>query len=174
MAAVILTISRFRARPAAPDLVAAPVATGPLLAPEDQVHATYGGSESCRECHEVAYKGWMSSNHALAEREYSSGMDEKAFAPKQTLVHGKDTSETFLDADGTAKILTLGRDNQRQIYPVVRIIGNDPLRQFLVPAPGGRLQTCDVSYDPKKTSSLMSMARRNATPATGATGPARA
>ena len=31
-----------------------------------------------------------------------------------------------------------------------RVIGNDPLRQFLVPAPGNRLQTCDVSYDPNK------------------------
>jgi tetratricopeptide (TPR) repeat protein len=77
-------------------------------------------------------------------------MDEKAFSPKQTLVHGDQTSETFLDADGLAKVLTLGLGNKRQAYPVARIIGNDPLRQFLIPAPGGRLQTCDVSYDPHK------------------------
>ena len=77
-------------------------------------------------------------------------MDEKAFSPKRTLNHGKDSSETFLDADGVAKILTRGLGNEKRAYPVVRVIGNDPLRQFLVPAPGNRLQTSDVSYDPHK------------------------
>lgn len=125
-------------------------ATGPILAPDDEVHAKYAGSETCRECHETAYNGWVDSNHGLAEREYDEAMDKKAFSPKQTLKHGNDTSEMFLDADGVAKILTRGLGNQRRSYPVVRVIGNDPLRQFLIPAPGGRLQTCDVSYDPHK------------------------
>jgi tetratricopeptide (TPR) repeat protein len=125
-------------------------ASAPILAPDDEVHAKYAGSETCRECHETAYKGWVDSNHGLAEREYDEAMDKKAFSPKQTLKHGNDTSEMFLDADGVAKILTRGLGNQRRSYPVVRVIGNDPLRQFLIPAPGGRLQTCDVSYDPHK------------------------
>ncbi len=150
LATAVLAIRYFTTRPVTPAQAAAPAREGPVLTPQDEVHAQYGGSKSCRECHEVAYKGWMNSNHGLAEREYASAMDEKAFSPKQSLVHGKDASETFLDANGRPNILTRGRDNQRHIYPVVRIIGNDPLRQFLVPAPGGRLQTCDVSYDPKK------------------------
>jgi tetratricopeptide (TPR) repeat protein len=122
----------------------------PILAPDDKVHADYAGSASCKECHETAYAGWEKSNHGLAEREYREDMDKRAFSPKQTLTHGKDVSEPFLDADGVAKILTRGLDDKRRAYPVVRVIGNDPLRQFLVPAPGGRLQTCDVSYDPHK------------------------
>lgn len=122
----------------------------PVIAPDDVVHAGYAGSASCKECHETAYAGWIDSNHGLAEREYRKDLDEKAFSPKQTLTHGNDTSEAFLDADGLAKILTRGLDNQRRVYPVTRIIGHDPLRQFLIPAPGGRLQTCDVSYDPNK------------------------
>lgn len=129
---------------------AEPANEPPVLAPEDEVHAQYAGSPSCKECHETAYAGWEHSNHGLAEREYRKDMDEKAFSPKQTLVHGNQTSETFLDADGLAKVLTVGLDNKRHVYPVTRIIGNDPLRQFLIPAPGGRLQTCDVSYDPHK------------------------
>jgi tetratricopeptide (TPR) repeat protein len=122
----------------------------PILPPDDAVHAEYAGSSSCLECHQAAYTGWMDSNHGLAEREYRKDLDEKAFSPKQTLRHGKDESETFLDAQGVATILTRGLGNQRRAYPVVRIIGNNPLRQFLVPAPGNRLQTCDVSYDPHK------------------------
>lgn len=120
-----------------------------ISAPGDKVHARYAGSTACKECHEAAFAGWMNSNHGLAEREYRKDMDEPGFSPKQTLVHGKDKSEAFLDADGLAKILTRGRDHQRHAYPVVRVIGHHPLRQFLVPAPGGRLQTCDVSYDPR-------------------------
>jgi tetratricopeptide (TPR) repeat protein len=122
----------------------------PVIPPEDEVHAQYAGSVSCKECHETAYAGWEKSNHGLAERNYRDDMDKAAFSPKRMLVHGKDTSETFLDADGVAKILTKGLGNERRAYPVVRVIGNNPLRQFLVAAPGGRLQTCDVSYDPNK------------------------
>jgi len=122
----------------------------PILAPEDQVHAGYAGSESCRKCHAAEFEKWHGSNHGQAERNLSAEADEKAFSPKQTLVHGKDTSEMFLDASGLAKILTIGLDKQRHAYQPVRIIGNNPLRQFLIPAPGGRLQTCDVSLDPAK------------------------
>ena len=138
------------AESAAKPTSATPAADAPILAPEDEVHAQYAGSASCKKCHEAAFKNWEHSNHGLAERDYRADMDEKAFSPKQTLDHGEQTSETFLDADGLAKVLTLGLDNKRQAYPVARIIGNDPLRQFLIPAPGGRLQTCDVSYDPHK------------------------
>jgi tetratricopeptide (TPR) repeat protein len=122
----------------------------PILAPDDEVHAGYAGSASCKECHEAAYAAWKNSNHGLAEREVSMEMDRAAFDPKKNLTHGNDVSETFLDAEGVAKVLTRGLGNQLREYPVVRIIGNDPLRQFLIPAPGGRLQTCDVSYDPHK------------------------
>ena len=122
----------------------------PILAPEKEVYEQYAGSSSCKECHEAAYQAWEKSNHGLAEREYLADMDEAGFKPKQTLTHGSQTSEAFLDADGLAKILTLGLDKKRRDYPVTRVIGNDPLRQFLIPAPGGRLQVCDVSYDPAK------------------------
>ncbi|MEP2777119.1 MAG: tetratricopeptide repeat protein [Luteolibacter sp.] len=120
------------------------------LLPDDKVHAEYAGSETCQECHRAEFENWQHSNHGLAERNYSKDMDEKTFSPRQTLTSGKVTSKAFLDADGVAKILTLGYNNETRAYPIVRIIGNDPLRQFLIPAPGGRLQACDISYDPKK------------------------
>ena len=151
IAAAVVFVARCprNSAPAAEAKVA-PSSEKPILPPDDEVHAQYAGSSSCLECHEAAYTAWMDSNHGLAEREYQKEKDEKAFSPKQTLVHGKDTSEAFLDADGVAKILTRGLDLKRRAYPVVRIIGNNPLRQFLVPAPGNRLQTMDVSYDPHR------------------------
>lgn len=126
------------------------IASDAILPPDDVTHAGYAGSKTCLDCHQAEYTAWMDSNHGLAERDYRQDMDEKAFSPKQTLQHGKDSSEAFLDADGLAKVLTRGLGNERRAYPVVRIIGNNPLRQFLVPAPGNRLQTLDVSYDPHR------------------------
>ena len=125
-------------------------ADSPILAPEDAVHAKYAGSETCRKCHASAFEKWHDSNHGRAERLLSKEEDHPAFEPKQTLAHGKETSEAFIDADGLAKILTTGPDKKAHAYPVVRVIGNNPLRQFLITAPGGRLQTCDVTLDPKK------------------------
>ena len=148
--AAVVGLFAFRHSAAPPEqaLVLAPAPDGPILAPEDEVHAKYAGSNSCRECHAAAFEKWHSSNHGRAERNVSKEEDFKAFSPKQTLVHGKQTSEAFVDADGLAKILTLGLDNKRRAYPVVRVIGNNPLRQFLIPAPGGRMQACDVALDP--------------------------
>lgn len=123
---------------------------GPIIPPDDVVHAQYAGSKTCKECHAEAHAAWENSHHGMAEREYDPALDEDAFKPKRILKHGKQKSETFLNAYGLAKILTLGKDNQRRAYPIKRIIGHDPLRQFLIPAPGGRLQTCDVTWDPNK------------------------
>ena len=121
-----------------------------IVAPEDEVHAQYAGSATCKECHSGEFEKWHPSNHSLAEREISAEEDHPAFSPKQSLVHGEDSSEAFLDAEGLARILTKGLGDKRRAYHPVRVIGNDPLRQFLIPAPGGRLQTCDVSLDPAK------------------------
>jgi Flp pilus assembly protein TadD len=123
---------------------------GPVIPPEDEVHAQYAGSASCKECHESAYEGWKNSNHGLAEREVREDLDKETFSPKQTLQHNGRETEAFLDAEGVAHILTRGFKNERKAYRVVRVIGHDPLRQFLIEAPGGRLQTCDASYDPHK------------------------
>jgi tetratricopeptide (TPR) repeat protein len=140
-----------RPAPAAKPLPAlVSTATGPILEPEESVHARYAGSETCRECHAAEYESWKNSNHGLAEREVDMERDKQAFSPKRSFTHGGDTSTTFLDADGLAKIITRGLGGSRQTYTVARVIGNDPLRQFLIPAPGGRMQTCDVSYDPAK------------------------
>ncbi|MES2924877.1 MAG: HEAT repeat domain-containing protein [Verrucomicrobiota bacterium] len=151
VAAVFFIVRHFNAPAPMEKPAVAPVdPNAPILAPDDEVHAKYAGSESCRKCHAAAFEKWHTSDHGLAERKVEKGEDYKSFSPKQTLTHGKDSSEAFVDADGLAKILTLGLDKKRHAYPVVRVIGDNPLRQFLIPAPGGRMQACDVALDPAK------------------------
>ncbi|MEO5914469.1 MAG: tetratricopeptide repeat protein [Luteolibacter sp.] len=150
VAAIGLLVRHFNTPALLPKQAVAVDPHAPILAPEDEVHSKYAGSKTCIECHKAAFEKWQYSNHGLAERNISKDEDYHSFSPKQALVHGKDTSEAFVDADGLAKILTVGLDKQRHAYQPVRVIGNNPLRQFLIPAPGGRLQTCDVTLDPAK------------------------
>ena len=127
---------------------AAPV-SGPLMEPEAQAFAGYAGSQSCRECHPAAAADWDKSNHGLAERPLREDMDKAAFDPAHTFKHGTQTSEATV-RDGKREVVTLGFDNRREPYAIERVIGNDPLRQYLVKAFGGRLQTLETAYDPHK------------------------
>jgi tetratricopeptide (TPR) repeat protein len=123
----------------------------PAPVPDDhQVHAAYAGSESCRDCHRAAYDKWAKSNHRFAERGYREEMDRNAFDPSREITHAPQKSQVKLDAGKRAQVVTLGLDRKLSLYPVVRVIGHDPLRQFLVEAPGGRMQTMELSWDPAK------------------------
>lgn len=121
-----------------------------LLPPDKETHALYAGSSACKACHEAAYAAWEKSNHGRAEREYHAGMDKAAFDPARSPSYPGAKTDVFLDKNGLATILAKGIAEKPQSMPVVRVIGNDPLRQFLVSAPGGKLQVCADSYDPHK------------------------
>ena len=93
-----------------------------IIEPLAQVYAGYAGSASCRQCHAEPFIAWSRSHHALAERPVDPKHDAAALASKPAEV----TS------------------------PQQRVIGEDPLRQFLLPATGGRLQVTQAAYDPHK------------------------
>ena len=109
----------------------------------------YAGSASCRECHAEAYDKWSKSNHGLAERPVEAGRDQAAFAPARTFRHGSQTTAVAL-TNGNFIITSKDLSNHMAAQRVDRVIGNDPLQQYLVAAPGGRWQTLEASYDPHR------------------------
>jgi tetratricopeptide (TPR) repeat protein len=113
-----------------------------------QTFARYAGSESCRDCHAEEYALWEKSNHGLAERPVQPERDRAAFDPPQTFRHGTQTS-TASWSNGVAIVTAIGLSRKPEAHAVARVIGNDPLRQFLIPFPGGRFQTLEASYDPR-------------------------
>ncbi|TAK91157.1 MAG: hypothetical protein EPO07_19920, partial [Verrucomicrobia bacterium] len=118
-----------------------------FLTDERTVFAQYGGSASCRDCHQEAFALWEKSNHALAERSVQPERDRVAFDPARSFKHGTQASEVLWTND-TATVTSTGLSGQPETHTVTRVIGNDPLRQFLVEFPGGRFQTLEASYDP--------------------------
>jgi tetratricopeptide (TPR) repeat protein len=124
-------------------------AAGSKSAAQTNIYAAYAGSASCRECHAEAFKKWAGSHHAEAERLIQTNRDQAAFVPAREFKHG--TQKTFLQwHDGQAQIAGFGLNHQWETNPVVRVIGEDPLRQFLIAFPGGRYQVQEASYDPRR------------------------
>ena len=121
----------------------------PIVEDEQTALAGYAGSESCRECHPQDYDLWAKSNHGLAERPVQPALDRAAFDPPRRFLHGTQSTEVRV-RDGAYEVVTLGYSNRVAPYRVDRVIGNDPLRQFLTPQPGGRWQTMEAAYDPRR------------------------
>ncbi len=120
-----------------------------VIEPDKVVHANYSGSASCKDCHSAKYLAWETSNHALAERLPSAELDLAAFDPAREFSYGTLTNKAGRSG-GKFIVNTKGFDGAVEDYEVVRVIGNDPLRQFLVDGGNGRLQTMEASYDPHK------------------------
>ncbi len=77
--------------------------------------------------------------------------DRRAFEPARQIEHGSVKSEVRLDKTEDALrfvIRTLGDDGQYREYTAERVIGTDPLRQFLVRFARGRWQVTALAYDP--------------------------
>lgn len=119
--------------------------------PEEQAKAfaQYAGSESCRECHQKAFDDWTGSDHQLAERLPDETRDGAAFQPHREYRHASQTTQ-LLTTNKQFHVATKGLSGGKELFPIERVIGETPLRQYLIPFPRGRLQTLDATYDPHK------------------------
>jgi hypothetical protein len=87
--------------------------------------------------------------------------------PARSFKHG--SQQTGLGTDGTNFLVTcLGLSGSNETHVVARVIGHDPLRQFLVAAPGDRLQTLEASYDPHNNEWFNVYGNEDRKPASGA------
>ena len=130
-------------------LRSSPVNTGRLKpGPKDEaVFALYGGSPSCKSCHEEAYALWMHSHHARAERLIDPEIDGVAFQSHFKFSHGSNR-DWVQTRDGQFEIVTAGIDGRQQPFRPERVLAVNPLHQFLIPAPGGRYQATELAFDP--------------------------
>ena len=116
---------------------------------ESKAFAQYAGSKSCRECHQDQFDLWLGSDHQLAERLPEAGMDGMAFNPHREIKQPHQTSD-ISSKDGRFHIATRGVSGKKESFEVERVIGETPLRQYLVKFPRGLLQAVDLSHDPHK------------------------
>ena len=116
---------------------------GPRTAPPAE--AQYVGSERCKACHQKAYDGWKGSNHARAMQAARDGTVLGDFGGA-TLQHRGKTWRFFRQGERYV-VRAEGPDEAMQEYPIAYTFGVEPLQQYLVAFPGGRLQALSAAWD---------------------------
>ena len=107
--------------------------------------ATFVGREACRPCHEAADASWQGSDHDLAmdvatTETVRGDFDEVVFT-------SKGVTSTFFMRDSRFFVNTEGPDGEMGDFEITHTFGHEPLQQYLVPFPGGRLQCLSIAWD---------------------------
>jgi len=137
-------------RPIAP---AAPVASDAAPAPKPPVpiEAAFVGSAQCASCHEASYKAWQGSQHALAMQHATEQTVLGDFSGAKLRYAGVES--TFFRRDGKFFVRTDGPDGKLAAFEVKYAFGLDPLQQYLVEFPDGRLQALSIAWDARPKAS---------------------
>ncbi|MCW8925489.1 MAG: cytochrome c family protein, partial [Xanthomonadales bacterium] len=107
--------------------------------------ATFVGSVECRDCHNREYDNWQGSHHDMAMDVASETTVLGDFEDTEFTVHG--VTSRFYRKDGRFFVYTNGVGGQMGEYEITHTFGWFPLQQYLVPFPGGRLQTLPLAWD---------------------------
>jgi len=137
-----------RAAPLVAALFMASCGSGPPGAPgafEPAPAARFVGRASCTPCHEVAASNWRGSHH---DRAMDVADDTTVLGDfgGVSFTHFGVTS-TFTKKEGRFFVRTDGPDGALHDYEVAYTFGIDPLQQYLIRFPNGRLQALNVCWD---------------------------
>jgi hypothetical protein len=105
----------------------------------------YVGSEACAGCHESEAKLWRPSQHARA-MDHATDKSVLGDFSGSTFDYYSVRSR-FFRKDGKFLVETDGPDGKLDIFEIKYTFGVDPLQQYLVELPGGRLQALSLAWD---------------------------
>ncbi|UCH83272.1 MAG: tetratricopeptide repeat protein, partial [Candidatus Latescibacterota bacterium] len=113
--------------------------------PIDTNDAVFVGRDACVECHREAYEAWLGSHHDLAMAEASDSTVRGDFEGAE--FEHPDISARFFKNDGKFFVNTQGPEGVTADFEIAYTFGYEPLQQYLIPFPGGRLQALSVAWD---------------------------
>ena len=107
--------------------------------------ATFVGADVCGECHAREAQRWRGSHHdrAMQIADVETVLGDFAEA---RFTHYQSTSRFFRRDDGFF-VETEGADGKLAEFEVAYTFGLEPLQQYLVRLPGGRLQPLNTAWD---------------------------
>jgi tetratricopeptide (TPR) repeat protein len=105
----------------------------------------YVGAASCAGCHAAEHAAWTDSHHDLAMQEATDATVLGDFSGAQFAYAGV-TSE-FFRRDGRFIARTDGPDGALAEFEIRYAFGVEPLQQYLIELPGGRLQALSIAWD---------------------------
>jgi predicted CXXCH cytochrome family protein len=107
--------------------------------------AAFVGSETCAGCHQGEAQLWRTSQHKLAmahatDKSVLGNFNDASF--DYYGVHSR-----FFHKDGKFFVETDGPDGRLATFEVKYTFGIDPLQQYLIEFPDGRLQALSIAWD---------------------------
>jgi mono/diheme cytochrome c family protein len=114
--------------------------------PSDAVeHAQYVGRATCADCHATQHQLWLGSHH---DRAMEVASDESVVGDFNDTTFSRPGVTTRFFRDGERFMVNAeGPDGENHDYQVTYTFGIEPLQQYMVEFPGGRLQVLRVSWD---------------------------
>jgi Flp pilus assembly protein TadD len=103
------------------------------------------GRRACETCHAAQANAWQGSHHDLAMQDAGDATVLGNFKDAEYRAAGVVTR--FFRKDGRYVVRTDGPDGKLHDYQVKYTFGVDPLQQYLVEMPGGRLQALPIAWD---------------------------
>ena len=122
-----------------------PEAPPRAIAPPKPVEARFVGSEACAGCHANAFAAWKGSQHAHAMQHATAETVLGNFADAR--FQYADIESTFFRRDGKYFVHTDGADGKLADFEIKYTFGVEPLQQYLVEFPDGRLQALSIAWD---------------------------
>lgn len=116
--------------------------------PAALLEATYLGRESCIQCHQVEHELFVGSDHDRA-MELPTGESVVGDFDDTTFERLGVTTRFYRKGD-EFWVNTEGPDGEYHDYKIAYTFGIDPLQQYMVEFPDGRVQVLRVSWDTKK------------------------
>ena len=110
--------------------------------------AEFVDNQLCADCHQQQYQEWLDSHHDLAMQEADAetilgNFDDTRFVHRGVM-------SRFFKKDGRFLVHTEGPGGKMGNYEVTYTFGVEPLQQYLIEFPGGRLQSLSIAWDTKQ------------------------
>ena len=112
------------------------------------IHSRFIGTSQCASCHEGEFKHWKNSHHDLAMKEATAESVKGDF--NNTEFDAQGVSSRFYKKDNRYFVETEGLDGEYGDFEITYTFGIEPLQQYLVALPGGKLQALRTAWDTKK------------------------
>ncbi len=106
---------------------------------------THVGGQVCARCHPREYQAWTGSHHDLAMQQ-ATGETVLGDFDNHSLTH-YGVRSLFFKRDGRFMVRTEGPDGRLGDFEIEYTFGVEPLQQYLVEFPGGRLQALSLAWD---------------------------
>ena len=123
----------------------APPAGTPAVAADP---AGFVGSDACAGCHQGEAKAWRGSHHARAMQHAAADTVLGDFNGARLAYSGREA--VFRQQDGRYFVQAEGADGKDGVFEVRYVIGLEPLQQYLVALPDGRIQALPFAWDTRE------------------------